>query len=64
MLVEGGVSAAIVIYFIERGIRIYRNYDKFTNQDLYSSAIGDDLNEKIIANGLKFISTSNNSITL
>ena len=44
-------------YELSNGLPI--NYDKFTNQDLYSSAIGDDLNEKIIANGLKFISTSN-----
>ena len=35
------------------------NYDKFIRQDLYSTTTGHNLNEKIIQNGLKFISTSN-----
>jgi len=38
---------------------IPRDFDKFSKQELYSTAIGDNLNEKIIENGLKYISVSN-----
>ena len=51
------LNESVDTYELSDGLPI--NFDKFSNQDLYSSTFGHSLNDKIIQNGLKFISISN-----
>ena len=38
----------------ENSTGLPKNYDKFTKKDLYTTVVGDELNEKIIERNLKF----------